>query len=113
MSELAPENTGGVEPPADPGDGGWSGISQEQWEQHQSAFTETQQALQYIAQQLQPQQPQPAVDFFADDAQSQLDQYIEQRLSQHLGPIQQFQSNVQMGEANERAMDILTDIQTR
>lgn len=86
-------------PDPEPVEPAWSGPSQEEWQQ-------TQQALLYMAQQLQPQQQEPVIDQFADNFQEQLDAYLDQRLA----PIQTVQQEAIMGRAEEQAMEILTNV---
>lgn len=99
-------------PPAEPA---WAGPSQDEWEQ-------TQQALQYYAQQIEAQnapppaageQQIPAVDFFDENAFPQLMGVFGQMLDERLRPFQEFQYGQQMGEAENRALDILEDIVAR
>lgn len=108
VEQVAPEAAVEPEAPAEPV---WSGPSQEEWQ-------ETREALQYLAQAVPQQQPQyqqqeqpgPAeIDFFADDAQSQLDAYIESKLA----PYADYTQQAILSEAEERAQDILTDIVSR
>jgi len=95
------------EAPAEPV---WSGPSQEEWQ-------ETREALQYLASQQQaapqqqPQQEQgpPEIDFFADDAQAQMDAYIEAKLA----PYADYTQQAILSEAEARAQDILKDVTSR
>lgn len=84
-------------------------VSQEEWEQ-------TQQAIQYMASLVAPpqpeyqQQPEPAqLDFLAPDEQEQLDRFIESKLA----PYADYTQQAILGEAEAKAMDILTDIVAR
>src|SRR5262245_2180292 len=90
LEPAAPETTEPSEPV-------WSGPSQEDWEN-------TQAALGYIVQQMQPPpQQQQALDPFSDNYQQQLDAYIDQRLA----PMQAVTHETVMSRAEEQAMDIL------
>lgn len=93
----------------------WAGPSQEEWQQ-------TQQAIQYLAEmaQNQPQivmpgqqqdQPQtrPGLDPYDDGFETRLIEYIDQRMQ----PYSQLHTEIVMGEAQERAQDILTDLAAR
>ena len=80
----------------------WSGPSQEEWEQ-------TQQALQYFAQQEQARQEQqqggpPQLDPLDPNFQQQLEAWYEQKTA----PIQQFSQQYQSQQAEEMAWDMLS-----
>ncbi|MBA2370734.1 MAG: hypothetical protein H0V71_03700 [Chloroflexi bacterium] len=99
------------EAPAEPA---WTGPSQEEWTQYQSEqagmreYLSQQQAAQQQYQQPQGQQS-PQIDPFSDDFSQQLEAFMGQALQQHLAPYQQWQEQQQLGEAEERALDILED----
>ena len=99
-----PEPAPVVEEPA------WQGPSQEEWEQ-------TQNALAYFNQQLQPPEPQgeqyPQIDPFADNYGEQLAQFMQAQFQQYMTPFQEWVQSQQLGEAEERALDILDDITSR
>lgn len=107
---AAPPDDGGDVP--DPEDV-WQGPSQEEWQQ-------TQEALAYFAQQEQARQreqtgqngglgppPDPAYEpeAFAE--------WLDKRDEQRLAPFQQFTEQAHLTEAEERAYDILTDVESR
>lgn len=87
-----------VEAPAEPA---WS-VSQDEWQA-------TQEALGYLVQQIAPPQDRPSFDPLSDNADEQLRSIIREELA----PYQQFQQQAQLGEAEARAKDMLTDIQAR
>ena len=107
FEQVAPEAAVEPEAPAEPA---WSGPSQEEWQAQQEA-------IQYLTSQRQPepapqqQEPQgPAeIDFFADDAQTQLDAYIESKLA----PYADYTQQAILNEAEARAQDILKDTVSR
>lgn len=88
-----------TETPAEPA---WTGPSQDEWQQ-------TQEQLAQYAQMLQPpqqnpeQQPLAAPDPFSESYQQDLEAYIDSRVA----PFQQFQQQVQLAAAEERAMELL------
>lgn len=106
---LAPEAPAPEEPSATVEEP-WSGPAQEDWEA-------TQQALQYLVQQVAPPQPQPTyeqsqpieLDPLDPSFQQQLDQYLEQKFA----PYSQFQQTQQQQEGEARAKDVLADLSTR
>jgi len=78
----------------------WVGPTREDWEQ-------TQQAL-YDMQQQAPPEPapqQPTIDPFAENFGEQLSGLLQQ----YLAPIQEWAYGQQMGEAEERALDMIDD----
>jgi hypothetical protein len=99
--EPEPQAPAAVEPEA------WTGPSQEEWQQWQQANEYLANQLQEAQKALTPQE-QAQLDPYADDFQSQLDAYIAQKLT----PYEELRTNVTMSEAEERAEDILTDLQT-
>lgn len=124
MSELAPEAIApeapaGVEAPEAPAEEAWSGVSADEWQQTQETLQQQQQAIEYFAQLAQPQTPfqqQPPaapepvqIDPLDDNFQSQLDQYLEQKLA----PYADYTQQAILQEAESRAADILTDIVAR
>jgi hypothetical protein len=86
---------------------GWQGPSQEEWQQWQQANSYLAEQLEKAQQAANPNQT-PTLDPFADDFQSQLDNYIAQKIQ----PYEELRTNVTMGEAEERANDILADLQS-
>lgn len=117
MTEFAPESAAPeIAEPAEaeaPAEESWGGITQEDWET-------TQQALAYIANTLTPQQqpqqqpgyqpPEPVqLDPLDENFQAQLDQYMDQKLA----PYADYTQQAILGEAEQRAADILTDITAR
>ena len=113
MSELTPETpeSAAAEPVETAEAPSWAGPSQDDWTQLSEAVGYLATLEQQRAQVYAPQQPgqQAQIDPFADDFQTQLDRYIEQRLQ----PVHQFQTEAQLAEAEERANDILTDLATK
>lgn len=118
MSEQFTETP--VEPEAplaeEPQQEEWAGPSQEEWAEAREALDLVRQAMQpeqqqyidpYQQQPYQQQQQQP-IDFLADDAQAQLDAYIESKLA----PYASYQEQLIMGEAEERAKDIVHSLET-
>lgn len=106
-ADLGYEGGPAPEPVAPEPEPVWQGPSQDEWEQ-------TQAALAYFNEQLQPQAPQgeeqyPQIDPFAENFGEQLSQYIGQAFQQHLSPFQEWVQHQQLGEAEERALDILDD----
>lgn len=96
-----------AEPPAEPA---WTGPSQDEWGSVIGYVQAQQQREQQLAQMYgAPGTQQPEAPDLYDDP----DAWLEHRLSQRLGPVEQFQREVSMEEANERAMDILGDLATR
>jgi hypothetical protein len=118
LTEFAPEPAAAPElaepaAPEAPAEESWGGVTQEDWET-------TQQALAYIANAITPQQPQPQqpgyqppepvqLDPLDENFQTQLDQYLEQKLA----PYADYTQQAILGEAEQRAADILTDITAR
>ena len=104
---LSPDYTPPAEPaaPAEPeGPPEWFSPYAERFDQ----FTQSAEQLAWIAQQMeQQQQPQGQVqlDPFAEDFQTQLDGYIDQRMA----PFRRAQETWEQSEGNERARDILSD----
>ena len=105
------------EPQGEPqGEPAWTGPSRDEWgsvlgfiqqQQQERAAYEQQQAAQYQQQQ-EPQHVQ--LDPFADNFGEQLSGFFQDQLQQHLSPVQQFIQEQQMGEGEERALDILEDV---
>ncbi len=96
---------GGEEPVDEPDEGGWGGPSQEEWEQ-------TQQALQYFAELEQQRQAAqqgdgPQFDPWSENPTDQLRELIRQEMA----PLHEFTEHSQLTEAEERAMDIIADMQ--
>ena len=113
MSEFAPEPVepaevegAEVEAPAE----SWAGPSQEDWEAAQETLGLINQAIQEPAQQYQQQYEQPQqieVDPLADNFGDQLRQIIREEAGQLVAPLQSYQEQLVMGEATERAKDII------
>lgn len=102
-----------TEAPAEPA---WS-LSQDEWQQTQETlaqlaeFAQSQPRLVYPGQQQQDNQQQyPEYDPY--DPQSLL-QFVRSGLAPDLAPITQTHEQIVLGEAEERAMDILNDIKAR
>jgi hypothetical protein len=103
-----------VEPAVEPGEpveieeSPWTGPSQEDWGQVQNT-------LGYLAEFVQSQQAPPpeesglSIDPFADDFGSQLAQVVNQAVQQGIAPVMTWQEQQQLGEAEQRAFDILQD----
>ena len=110
MSELVNEPLAPApEAPAPEAEESWV-PSREEWEQ-------TQQALYDLTQQVAPP-PQretgyPSIDPFADDYPQQLAGFVTQSVQQAIQPLMEWQQGQQLGEAEERALDILDDITSR
>lgn len=115
MTEFAPEPAAPelAEPaqPEVPAEESWQGPSQEDWES-------TQQALNYLANAVAPPQQQqqgyepPApvqLDPLDENFQQALDQYLDQKLA----PYADYTQQAILGEAEQRASDILSDITSR
>jgi exonuclease VII large subunit len=100
-SEPEPQTPAAVEPEA------WTGPSQEEWQQWQQSNEYIAEQLRQAQQALTPQE-QAQLDPFADNFQSQLDAYIAQKIQ----PYEELRTNLSMGEAEERANDILVDLQS-
>lgn len=124
--EAGMDDTGGAAAPADAAAGAadsgeaaesaWSGPDQETWESTQQTLAEQQQAIEYFASLTQPTNPfqngqqqqgqQPIeIDPLADDFQSQLDAYFEQKTA----PYQEYLQAQQYREGDARAADIIAD----
>lgn len=80
----------------------WTGPSAEEWQETQQLIRAQQE---WIAQQAAASQEQQTIDPYED-----IDGYLEQKFEQKLAPYQGFQQEVVLREAEERAMDILSDI---
>jgi len=80
-----------------------------QQQQAERAAYEQAQQQQYQQQQSQQEQSQP-IDFFADDAQAQVDAFVQQRIQQAIQPFAAWQQEQQLGEGEDRALDILEDL---
>lgn len=93
--------------PAEETEGAWTGPTQEEWQQWQQANEYLANQLQEAQKALTPQQ-QAQLDPFADDFQSQLDAYIAQKVQ----PYEDLRADATMNEAEERANDILSDLQS-
>jgi hypothetical protein len=112
VSEFAPEP---VEPAAVEGaeieapEPAWAGPPQEEWEAAQETLALINQAIQEPAQQYQQpyQEQQPQIDPLAEDFQTQLDQYLEQKFA----PYASYQEQLVMGEAEEKAKDIIHSLE--
>lgn len=96
-----------AEPAAEPA---WTGPSQDEWGSVMTYVQAQQQREAQIAQMYgAPGTQQPEAPDLYDDP----DAWLEHKLSQRLAPVEQFQREVSMEEANERAMDILGDLASR
>lgn len=112
MSEFAPEP---VEPTPVEGaeveapEPAWAGPSQEEWAEIQETNNLIKQAISQPEPQYQQPYEQPAqIDPLADDFQTQLDQYLDQKFA----PYASYQEQLVLGEAEERAKDILHSLET-
>lgn len=120
MSELEPEPTTAEavatepEAPEAPAEPSWSGPSQEEWEQTQSALEYFSSLMQPVVPQ-QPQGPEPltAPDPFADDYPQQLAQYVEQMIEQRTAPIAGYVQETQRSEGEKLSKDVLSDLSSR
>lgn len=104
---MEPDNTPAVE------EDSWTGPSQEEWQQTMEFIGSLQQAMEAPVQ-AEPQQEngaqRPTFDPYDPDAFSQqLDAYIESKLQ----PVQEITQSAAMAEAEERAADIVTDLQAQ
>lgn len=111
MSEFAPEpveptpaESQVVEAPAE----SWAGPSQEEWAEIQETNNLIKQAIQQPEPQYQQPEPQmPQIDPLAEDFVSQLDQYLEQKFA----PYASYQEQLVLGEAEEKAKDIIHSLE--
>ena len=100
-----------AEPTAEPVEPAWA-PSQDEWQQISDAVGHLAQLEQQRAQVYQPQpgdQNQIDIDPFGENFGEQLRGVIRQELT----PYQEFQQSVAIGEAEERAMDILSDLASK
>lgn len=118
VPEPGPLSPNYVPPEPEPEPEQWTGPTQEQWEQTQAMLAQTAESyetMQWLAQQAQQLQQQqmgqqgPVFDPFSEDANTQLRQIIREELA----PYEQLRQDVILGEAEERASDILADLQAR
>lgn len=112
-AEQAPLAESAVEPQQE----SWQGPSQDEWNDYLQFRDQVNQAQAEYEQQLAQQQEQgaqqPAIEWLDEDSQAQLDRYLEQRLEQRLGPIQQVIDQQALQEGDQRAQDILNDLVAR
>ena len=119
MSELLTPGLGAPvpepEPEPEPVEPAWQGPSQDEWGSVMGYIQQQQAERDAYAQQQQAQQSQQqyAVDPFADDFGQQLQTIIGQAVQQNLAPVMEYQYGQQLGEAHERALDILDSIVSR
>ena len=108
MSEIITDPLAPAEPVAEPAEPAWAGPSADEWGQ----VTQTLGYLADLAQQSQAPgegQQYAAIDPFADNFGEQLSGYIGRAFEEHLGPIKEWQQGQMLGEAEERALDIIED----
>jgi hypothetical protein len=107
MGNMEPENTPAVEGTGEE----WSGPSQEEWSQMTEFLGSLQQAMEAPpeAEPQQEGQQEVQIDPFADDFQSRLDAYLDSKLA----PVNELSQNAAYAEADERAADIITDLQAQ
>jgi hypothetical protein len=107
MGNMEPDNTPAVEETDS-----WTGPSQEEWTQTMEFVNSIQQAMEAPAQ-AEPQQEdgQQKLELnpFEDDFQSRLDAYLDSKLA----PVNELSKNAAYAEADERAVDIITDLQAQ
>lgn len=108
MSDILTEPLVPAEPPEEPVEPAWTGPSADEWQQ----VTQTLGYLADLAQQSQAPQEgpsYPAIDLFADDASSQIYGLVQRAVQESIAPIQEWQQSQMLGEAEERALDIIED----
>lgn len=122
---LAFEAPEGAEPPVGGGEGfdddfggegvseEWSGPSQEDWEAMQDSFQQLNELISAAQAEMQGGGQQPAYDPDQPLTMGELQAYLEQRDQEVLGPVYQDYESRQMDEAEQRAMDIIADIESR
>lgn len=105
MSELEPEQP--VEQPVE-AEPGWSGPTQEQWEQTQAQLQQYEQMLQAQQAQQQPayQPQQVQLDPFSETFQQDLDSYLDQRMAGS----RQLEQEIRLAQAEEFAMERLEQL---
>jgi hypothetical protein len=101
MSELEQEPVDGVEPVED-AEPAWSGPTEEQWLSTQAQLAEAAALVEAVRAGQNQDGPLSGYD---PEFRQELDQYINQKLS----PYQSFQQDAILGEAEQRAQDILHD----
>ena len=118
MSELLTPGLGAPEPVAEPApepaEPAWAGPSQDEWGSVMGYIQQQQQqAEQYAQQQYEAQQAQgqqaPPIDFFADDASQQVYGLVQQAVQQSIAPLMEWKYGQDLGEAHNRAIDIIDD----
>jgi hypothetical protein len=109
VSEFAPEpvEPAAVEPEEAP-EPAWAGPSQEEWTAAQETLGLINQAITQPEPGYQDQQQGPVLDPLDENFQSQLDQYIEQKFA----PFADYQQQLVLGEAEEKAKDIIHSLET-
>lgn len=105
MSELEQEPVDGVEP-VDDAEPVWSGPSQEEWQQTQAQLADAAALVEAVRAGQNQDGPLSGYD---PEFRQELDQYINQKLS----PYSQYQEQAILGEAEQRAQDILHDLSVR
>lgn len=106
MSEPAIEPAEGIEP-VEPAEDAWTGPSQEEWQQTQAQLADAAALVEAVRSQ-QSGEGGPLSEYDPEFRQA-LDQYIDQRLA----PYSSFQQDAILGEAEQRAQDILHDLSVR
>lgn len=104
MSEAAIEPVDGE--PVEPAEEVWSGPTQEEWQQTQTQLQEAAELVQAVRQ--GQQNGGPLADYDPEFVAG-LDQWFEQKVA----PYQSFQQEAILGEAEQRAQDILHDLSVR
>jgi hypothetical protein len=94
----------------------WAGPSQEEWTQTQELLQGLAPVIEYMQnpeagqyQQVDPNQEQMDLDPFSDNFGEQLRSLIQNEIS----PLSEFTENAALEEAEERAMDIIHDLESR
>lgn len=109
----------GPEPTVEPEAGGWSGISEDQWNDTQELLAQQSQMLEQlapVAQHLQPPQmqqpdqlrpPDPFSETYGEDFQ----RYMEARDAQQFAPYQQMLAQQRLEDLEASARDIISDVE--
>lgn len=105
MSELEQEPVDGVEP-VDDAEPAWSGPSQEEWQQTQAQLADAAALVEAVR--AGQNQDGPLAGYDPEFVQG-LDQWFQQKVA----PYSAFQEQQVLGEAEQRAQDILHDLSVR
>ena len=106
MSELEQEPVDGVEPEGDGVEPAWAGPTQEEWQQTQESLREAAALVEAVRAGQNQDGPLSGYD---PEFRQELDQYINDKLS----PYSAYQEQAILGEAEQRAQDILHDLSVR